>query len=92
MTTNVQQQIAVTLEQAFSPIGLELIDDSAKHRGHAGAQRGAGHYQVKIISSAFSGLSLIKRHQLVYAALSQLMGSAIHALSIKALAPEETEE
>ena len=81
--------IKAKLEQALSPTQVEVIDQSAAHAGHAGAASGAGHFQVTIVSDKFSGQSAVQRHQMVYAALGDLMQSEIHALSIKALTPEE---
>ncbi len=77
-----------SLERAFSPSALEIIDDSHKHAGHASAG-GAGHFTVNITAEAFSGLSLIQRHRLVYAAVDELMRTHIHALSINAKSPDE---
>lgn len=73
----------------FQPIRLELIDDSAKHAGHAGSRAGGGHYRLLIVSAAFAGKSTVARHRLVYEALGELMRSRIHALSIQSLTPEE---
>ncbi len=73
---------------SLAPLAIEIIDDSALHAGHAGAGQG-GHYRLRIVADAFSGKSTVARHRLVYAALGELMRSRIHALSIKALAPEE---
>ena len=72
----------------LKPLRLELIDDSARHAGHAGAKDG-GHYRLLIVSSEFSGRSTVIRHRLVYEAMGDLMHSRIHALSIRALTPEE---
>ena len=66
---------------------LEILDDSAQHRGHAG-NTGGGHYTLNITSSHFSGKSPIMRHRVVYQALEDLIPSRIHALSIKASAPD----
>jgi BolA protein len=78
------------LQEAFTPATLDIIDESHKHAGHAGARSGGGHFAVFLVSPAFAGKSLIERHRMVYAALGQLMTSDIHALSVKALTPEET--
>ena len=77
-----------TLRAALRPVELEVIDDSHRHRGHAGAGKG-GHYRVRVVASAFAGLSALARHRLVYDALAPQMESAIHALSIDAKAPDE---
>ena len=88
MTTRATRMEAA-LRQAFGPAALEIIDDSAKHAGHAGAASGGGHYNVEIVSSAFAGKSRVARHRMVYDALHTLWPAAIHALAIRAVTPEE---
>ena len=84
-------QIEQRLRTALAPQRLEIVDDSAKHAGHAGAREsGGGHYNVTIVSAAFAGKNLIERHRLVYGALGELMHKDIHALSLQALSPDET--
>lgn len=73
----------------LAPESLEILDDSAKHVGHEGAKGGGGHYQLLLVSAQFHGLALPARHRLVYDALRPMMQTQIHALSIKALAPQE---
>ena len=80
-------RIRELLSQAFAPSALEVIDDSHRHVGHAGARDGRGHFTVRISSEAFAGLSPLARHRAVYAALGTMMDSDIHALSIQASAP-----
>ncbi|MBD8898484.1 BolA family protein [Rhodanobacter sp. DHG33] len=75
-------QIRARLSAAFSPSELDVLDEGHKHAGHAG--EGKGHFHVRIASPAFAGVPLIKRHRMVYAALDDLMGNGIHALSIEA--------
>lgn len=72
---------------ALEPISMELIDDSARHAGHGHGESGI--YRLQIVSERFSGLGTIARHRLVYDALGDLMGPAIHALSITARTPAE---
>ena len=74
---------------SLDPQRLEILDDSAKHAGHAGAKEG-GHYRLTIVSPRFSGCGTMQRHRLIYEALGPMMRGEIHALSIKALTPEET--
>lgn len=74
---------------AFIPQDLNIIDDSHKHAGHAGAAGGGGHFSVMIVSEKFAGKNSITRHRMVYQAVDDLMPAQIHALSIKALTPEE---
>lgn len=77
------EQIKKILTEIFFPTYLEVIDDSEKHIGHAGAQNGAGHYKVIISANDLQGLSRIAAHQKIYAALSDLIPEQIHALNIK---------
>ena len=82
------EQLRLALQRELKPLSLEIIDDSAKHAGHAGAREG-GHFQVVLVSEAFRGRSQLERHKLVYAAVAALMGQGVHALSIIARTPEE---
>ncbi len=77
------------LEKELTPQQIDIIDESHLHAGHAGAASGAGHFSVTIISDQFTGKSTIERHRMVYLAVDDLMRTEIHALSIKALTPEE---
>nr|MBV6630379.1 BolA family transcriptional regulator [Oceanococcus sp. HetDA_MAG_MS8] len=70
--------------KAFSPRELSIRDDSAQHAGHAGAASGAGHFFVHIRAAEFAGMPPLARHRAVYAAVDDMMGSEIHALSIDA--------
>ena len=74
----------------LAPLRIELIDDSAKHAGHAGAS-GGGHYRLLIVAECFRGKSTLARHRLVYDTLGELMRSRIHALSIRSLTPDEAQ-
>ncbi len=76
------------LEQNFQPSTLTIVDESHLHAGHASAG-GAGHFAVELVSEAFTGKSTLERHRMVYAAMDELMNTEVHALSIKALSPEE---
>jgi BolA protein len=77
------------LSAALAPERLDIVDESHRHVGHAGARSGGGHFAVTVVSAAFAGKSLLQRHRLVYQALGDAMNTEIHALSIQALAPGE---
>ena len=81
-------QLRAALETAFTPAALEIIDDSARHAGHAGARSG-GHFRVTLVAEAFRGHSALERHRLVYAAVAALLQGKVHALNIVARAPGE---
>lgn len=82
-------RIEASLRASLQPIHLEVLDESHLHVGHAGAQSGAGHFRVLIVSESFEGKSRIERQRLVYGALSDEIGPEIHALAMKTLTAEE---
>ena len=89
MTVGTLEEIESRLRAALAPSAITVVDDSARHVGHAGAASGGGHYNLRIVSSRFAGLSRVGRHRLVYDPLSDLMRQSIHALAIEALTPDE---
>lgn len=91
MSENSQRiaMIREKLEASFNPSRLEIIDESHKHAGHAGA-KGGGHFVVHIVAEQFAGKNPIQRHRMVYDAMGELMQTEVHALSIKAEAPAES--
>jgi BolA protein len=89
MNIAVTEQLRAALEQALMPRSLEIIDDSARHAGHAGARAG-GHFRVTLVAEAFRGRSRLERHRLVYDAVAPLMQDGVHALNIVARTPDET--
>jgi BolA protein len=83
------EKIRALLTAHLTPVELVIRDDSAAHAGHAGAREG-GHFSVVVVSEQFAGRSRMQRHQLVYAAVADLMRTDIHALSIQARTPQES--
>ena len=81
--------IRQALEKQFDPEYLDVEDESHLHEGHAGARTGMGHYRVTIVASVFQDMPAIQRHKAVFQALGDLMKTDIHAVSIRAIAPEE---
>ena len=87
MTT--EDKITQILRESLEPVHLEIRDESNQHAGHQEARTsGGGHFQLTIVSSKFQSLKLIDRHRLVYQALKPVQGD-IHALTMKAMTPEE---
>jgi BolA family transcriptional regulator, general stress-responsive regulator len=92
MTTQrtVRDVIVDKLTKAFAPERLEVVDDSHRHAGHAGARPGgATHFSVHIVSRAFGGKSRIERHRMINATLADELEGGVHALAISAVAPGE---
>lgn len=87
----VAETIREKLTSAFTPAELSVEDESAKHAGHAGARPGGQtHFNVRIVSDTFIGVSRVERQRRVYAALAQEMKpNGIHALSLTTLTPAE---
>ena len=83
-------ELRAALQAALAPAAVEIIDDSARHAGHAGAASG-GHFKVTLVAEAFRGRSALERHRLVYAAVAPLMAGKVHALNITARTPDETD-
>ena len=87
----VGRELERRLREAFSPTYLEIIDESHRHAGHAGAHpEGESHFRVIIVSEAFAGKPLVQRHRVVNETLADLLRERVHALAITARTPEET--
>jgi BolA protein len=78
------------LQEAFVPTRLDVVNDSARHHGHAGDDgSGESHFTVVIESAAFAGKSRLERQRMVNRALGDIPGERVHALAIRAIAPGE---
>lgn len=85
-----RERIEAKLLADFSPVAMQVVDESAKHAGHAGASpSGETHYDVAIEATAFIGLSRVERARAVHEALSAEFSSGLHALALKLRAPGE---
>ncbi len=85
-------RIAAKLTAGLQPTRLEIVDDSARHHGHAGAHAdGAGetHFNVAVESAVFAGKSRLDRQRLVYGLLADELAERVHALALKLTAPGE---
>jgi BolA protein len=81
--------LQLRLTECLHPYSLQVVDESADHAGHAGAN-GLGHgthFRVRIGSELFIGLSRVKRHRLVYDALQDFIDQGLHALAIEIVDP-----
>jgi BolA family transcriptional regulator, general stress-responsive regulator len=86
----VQHTITNKLREAFTPESLDVIDESHLHEGHAGHRPGGEtHFRIYIVSGAFEGKSRIERHRMINATLAAELAGPVHALAIKAQAPNE---
>ncbi len=81
------QALASRLQQRLQPSALEVVDESADHAGHVGANAsGSGsHFRVRIASPLFAGKTRVQRHRLVYDAVQDFMDQGLHALAIELL-------
>jgi BolA protein len=84
------ERIAGVLRAAFAPESLEVVDDSARHAGHAGAGAGGEtHFNVAMVAAAFAGVSRVERSRLVHQALADEFSGGLHALSLVLRSPSE---
>jgi stress-induced morphogen len=87
---SVEDRIREKLTAAFSPVALQIVNDSARHAGHASSPgTGESHFSLYVVSDAFSGKSRLERHRMVNAALAEELAGKVHALAVTALAPGE---
>jgi BolA protein len=88
----VAERMRAKLVAALAPARLEIVDDSHRHAGHAGAHPGGeSHFSVTIVSAAFAGASRVARQRMVHAALAEELRERVHALQLRTLAPGEDE-
>jgi BolA protein len=86
----VAETIRRKLTERLAPTRLDIVDESHRHAGHAGARpEGETHFAVTIAAAAFAGLNRVARQRLVYAILAEELASRVHALSLTTLAPDE---
>jgi BolA protein len=86
----IAERLRSKLVTALKPSQLDIADDSARHAGHAGASgTGETHFNIAIVSEAFTGMSRVQRQRLVHAVVAEELAGPVHALSIKAAAPGE---
>jgi BolA protein len=85
----VADRIRQKLQVALAPLELDVIDDSARHAGHAGARpEGETHFRVRVVSRAFAGMTRVARQRRVHEILADELRTRVHALSIDAKTPD----
>jgi BolA protein len=78
------------LSEAFAPQRLDIVDESHRHAGHAGARPGGEtHFRIAIAAAAFAGLDRVARQRAVHAVLADELAGGVHALSLTILTPDE---
>lgn len=87
---NTTERIRETLDRALAPEQLEVVDESGKHAGHAGAVPGKiTHIRVRVVAAVFHGRGRVQRHRMVNDLLAAEIADGLHALAIEARAPGE---
>lgn len=90
MSQSREKRIFSAVSAAINPHEIQVIDDSSRHAGHAGAQpEGETHYKLHVVASAFEGLNAVARHRKINAILANEFESGLHALNITARTPAE---
>jgi len=83
------------LTAALAPTRLEIEDDSARHAGHHheggmdARPDGESHFNLMVVAAAFAGQGRVQRQRTVNALLAEELAGPVHALSIRALTPDE---
>ena len=93
-TMRIADTIREKLAETFTPLALDVTDESARHAGHAGAarddgSRGETHFHVRLVTHAFEGISRVERQRRVHASLAAELQGPVHALSLTLLTPAE---
>jgi BolA protein len=93
---SVATEIEAKLRAALKPLHLEIVDESARHAGHAGVrgharEGGETHFRVMVVSQAFEGQSRVARQRMVYDALSHELANGVHAVAMTTLTPAEAD-
>ncbi len=87
------KEIQRRLQQAFSPLVLEIINESEKHQGHVNGpqenQQAESHFFIKIVSAHFNNMTRLERHRLIYKVLADYMPNPLHALRLNVLGDHE---
>ncbi len=84
-------RIRARLQAAFAPDRLVLIDESERHRGHAGWREGGEtHFLLEMTAAAFAGKTRLERQRMVFDALGPELLAEVHAFSMRLAAPGET--
>lgn len=90
MAGPIEVEITRLLTAAFAPTALEVVNDTARHHGHAGDDgSGESHFSVIVESAAFAGVGRLERQRMVNRALGDIPGGRVHALAVRARAPGE---
>lgn len=90
---SMDKEIKQVITHDFAPDHLEVINESHKHKGHAGDDgSGETHYKLIVVTGKFSGKSRIERHKEVNKSVGTLFDKGLHALSLKLYTPEELRE
>jgi BolA protein len=89
----IESRMREKLLDAFSPVELQIHNESHKHAGHSGIkglpQTGETHFDIVIVADAFKGRSRVERHRMVNSVLADELAGPVHALSIRAKSPDE---
>ncbi len=87
---SIKQEMEATLNDAFAPVEMRLVDQSHLHEGHAGHDgRGESHFKLTMTSAKFSGVNRVNRQRMVHEVLDSYLKGRVHALAMILRAPED---
>ena len=84
-----KEEIERKMKERLGAVHVEVVDETWKHAGHAGAATGGGHFTLVVVSPRFEGVNALDRRRLVFNALEAEMNGAIHALTVRTVAQSE---
>ncbi|RMF37516.1 MAG: BolA family transcriptional regulator [Alphaproteobacteria bacterium] len=80
----VAETMRAKLEAEFAPLSLEILDESERHRGHAGWREGGQtHFRIRMRAARFDGMSRLERQRAVYRVLAEELAGPVHALALE---------
>ena len=83
----VRDAIVAKLSAKFAPTHLEVIDESARHQGHAESRpEGEPHFRVRITSPHLTG-TRVMQHRAIMETLDAEIKGGVHALAIEVISP-----
>ena len=90
LTVSMKSQIESKLREAFQPQALEVVDESERHRGHAGWREGGEtHFRIHMVAAAMAGKSRVERQRAVNRCLANELATTVHALAMDLRAPDD---
>ncbi len=89
MSGAIQARIENKITNKFSPLYLQLTNESGKHSSGMNNPQAETHFKLVLVSNEFKEINLVNRHRLIYQLLDEELKGGVHALSLQLFAPQE---